>query len=326
MLKLKAVYFSYENTFGLENISLHLKKGETLGVIGASGCGKTTLLKLIFGEIQPAQGELFWNGDKILGPTEQLINGHEDFKYVTQDFELMPFISVLDNIIKPLSRQYMQENKTRAKLLLEVVGLEDVENQKVKTLSGGQKQRVALAKALAKTPQLLLLDEPFSHIDNFFKNKLRRRLFKFLKQEKITVVLATHDKADVLPFSDKILVLKNGQPQVINTPQHLFKKPGNTYVAGLFGDYNHISSKLIWKDIDDDRKVIVYPQDIMIFESELPEVKIIEHYFMGAFYKIIIEWKAQELIVHHPLKLDITKQYKIGFDKSAIKQRNSIDE
>lgn len=321
MLQLKSVHFSYAKRFQLQDISLELKVGKILGIIGESGCGKTTLLKLIFGKLDPEKGELYWDDDKILGPSHQLIAGKEDFKYVTQDSELMPYISVLDNIIKPLSRQHLQENIKRARELLKVVNLEHLENTEVKNLSGGQQQRVALAKALAKTPKLLLLDEPFSHIDRFFKNELRRKLFKFIKDENITCVLATHDKDDILPYADKMLVLKEGKIMDINTPKALYKMPNHPYIAGLFGDYNVINTQEIWSSEKQSKTLIVYPDEILLEESNQAGVEVIDQYFMGHFYKIVLRWKEKTIFAHIDNALDTNQTYQLTFNANKIKTR-----
>ena len=320
MLKVKSLHYKYAKSFQLKDISFELNSGEILGVIGESGCGKTTLLKLIFGKLDKDSGELYWGNDEILGPSRQLIAGKEDFKYVTQEFELMPYISVLENIIKPLSRQHLDKNIKRAEELLDVLDLNTLKDKKVKNLSGGQKQRVALAQALAKKPKLLLLDEPFSHIDSYFKNELKRKLFKFIKDENITCIIATHDKADVLPFSDKILVLKTGKMLDFKSPETLYKNPKSSYVAGLFGDYNLINQQLIWPE-KTSNEIIVYPNEIIIEVSKINEIEVLEQYFMGDHYKIIAKWKSQNLIIHTVYKLTESKNYSIGFNKDKLKER-----
>ena len=201
MLSVNNVFFSYDNSQTLSNISLNVKQGDYLSIVGESGSGKSTLLKLIYGEFDVDSGSISWNSTAVLGPKNKLVVGHEFMKYVSQEFDLMPYTTVGENIGTHLSSFYPKEKEKRIQKLLNVVELEAFRYTKVKHLSGGQKQRVALAKALAKQPEILLLDEPFSHIDNFKKQSLRKNLFHFLKAEKITCVVATHDKDDVLAFA-----------------------------------------------------------------------------------------------------------------------------
>src|SRR5690606_26315476 len=179
-----------------------LQKGNNLAIIGESGCGKSTILKLIYGLYDLNQGSIFWNDIQVLGPKFNLIPGMEFMKYLAQDFDLMPFITVAENIGKYLSNFYPEEKKQRIEELLELVEMTAFRDIKAKYLSGGQMQRVALARVLALEPEVLLLDEPFSHIDNFRKNSLRRNLFAYLKQKNITTLVATHDSTDVLSFAD----------------------------------------------------------------------------------------------------------------------------
>jgi ABC-type spermidine/putrescine transport systems, ATPase components len=206
-------------------MSLSLKKGQFLCVMGESGCGKSTLLKAIYGLVDLQKGAIFWDNVKVLGPEFNLVPGFADFKYVAQDFDLMPYISVSENIKKFLSRFYPEESERRTQELLEVIDLQAFANTKVKHLSGGQKQRVAIARALAKEPQLILLDEPFGQIDNFKKNTLRRKVFSYLKRKNIACIIATHDKDDALSFADKLIVIKNHKIIANGTPETIYKAP-----------------------------------------------------------------------------------------------------
>ena len=207
MLNVKNLSFAYSKKTILEHIDFSVSSGENIAIIGESGSGKSTLLKLIYGEYDLVKGEVFWKETEILGPKYNLVIGYDFMKYVTQEFDLMPFTSVEENIGKYLSRFYPEERKARTEELIKVVELDNFAKTKVKNLSGGQKQRVALARALAKQPEIILLDEPFSHIDNFKKQSLRRSVFKYLKNKNITCLVATHDKNDVLGFADEMIVL-----------------------------------------------------------------------------------------------------------------------
>ena len=225
MLQIQNISFSYTNKTVLENISFNISAGEHLSIIGESGSGKSTLLKLLYGEYDLDKGHILWKDKKILGPEYNLVIGYDFIKYVAQEFDLMPFISVEENIGKFLSNFFPKEKKERVTELLDVVELTNFAKTKVKSLSGGQKQRVALARAIAKQPEIILLDEPFSHIDNFKKQSLRRKLFKYLKEKNITCIVATHDKEDVLGYANAMLVLDNTKVLAIDTPEHLYKKP-----------------------------------------------------------------------------------------------------
>ena len=171
MLKVNNISFEYnEKKEILQGISFDLAAGEHLCIMGESGSGKSTLLKVIYGLLDLKSGDMFWKDEQILGPAFHLVPGMDFFKYVPQNFDLMPYTTVKENIAKFLSRFYLEEAQQRTEELLEVIEMQDFAKEKVKDLSGGQQQRVAIARALAKEPELILLDEPFSQIDNFKKN------------------------------------------------------------------------------------------------------------------------------------------------------------
>ncbi|MGB3776580.1 MAG: ATP-binding cassette domain-containing protein, partial [Leeuwenhoekiella sp.] len=173
MLKVNIEKFAYDQENVLQNLDFTVSQGQHISILGESGCGKSTLLQGIYGLLHLENGEIHWKEKKLLGPNFNLVPGETFIKYFAQDFDLMPFISVADNIAKFLYRNYMKQREASVEELLEVVDLTDFKDTHVKFLSGGQKQRVALARAIAKEPELLLLDEPISHIDNFRRNALR---------------------------------------------------------------------------------------------------------------------------------------------------------
>jgi ABC-type sulfate/molybdate transport systems ATPase subunit len=283
MLQVKNVTFSYSDSITLNNIDFSVKKGKNLAVIGESGCGKSTLLKLIYGLYDLNEGQLFWNDIEILGPKYNLIPGMDFMKYLAQDFDLMPFITVAENVGKYLSNIYLEKKKERITELLEIVEMTDYANIKAKYLSGGQMQRVALARVLALEPEVLLLDEPFSHIDNFRKNSLRRKLFGYLKEKQITTIFATHDSSDILSFADEVLVLKNGQLIEMGNPKTIYENPKTKYIASLFGDVN---------EIERNRKIeLIFPHQLMITDKSDFKVFVINAYFLGSYYLIEASYK-----------------------------------
>ena len=291
MLKVIEVGFKYGNTSVLSDVSFSLKAGKTLAVVGESGSGKSSLLKLIYGEHEPSFGKISWKNKAILGPKNMLIIGQDYMKYLPQEFDLMPYATVAENIGTYLSNFFPKKKELRTKELLDVVGLSNYSNRKVVGLSGGQKQRVALAKAIAQQPEVLLLDEPFSHIDNFKKQSLRRNLFAFLKYHNIAVLIATHDKNDILPFADKMIVLNNGFLIRSGKPEELYKDPKTPIVASFFGEYSTIKGK------------IFYAHQLSLQEDGAIKAIVIDCFFMGTYFLIRAKKGEKTILFNHPVAL-----------------------
>ncbi len=296
MLQVKNIYFSYDKTPVLKDVSFILKQGEHLSIIGESGSGKSTLLKVLYGEFDIAKGTIFWSDKRVLGPKYNLVVGCDFMKYVAQEFDLMPFTSVEENIGKFLSNFFPEEKKERVAELLEVVELTNFSNTKVKVLSGGQKQRVALARALAKQPEILLLDEPFSHIDNFKKQSLRRNVFRYLKEKEITCIVATHDKEDVLGYADTMVVLNNNQIEASDTPNNLYNNPKTPLIASFFGEFNSIDEE------------IVYANQLKIVEHSNLKVTVNQSYFKGSYYLIEAHLNDELVFFENDLELEINQE------------------
>lgn len=287
MLNVQNLTFSYKKTPVLKDISFKVKAGENLAIIGESGSGKSTLLNLIYGEFDLNQGQILWKDTEILGPKYNLVVGYEFMKYVHQEFDLMPYITVAENIAKHLSRFYPEEREERTNELLNVVELEAFANVKVKTLSGGQKQRVALARALAKQPEIILLDEPFSHIDNFKKQSLRRNVFKYLKDKNIACIVATHDKEDVLGFADNMIVLEDQKILEHGKPEQLYNNPKTPLIASFFGEFNVINNK------------IIYSNQLKVVEHFELKATVITSYFKGYHYLIEADLNGDKVFFEH---------------------------
>jgi len=294
MLQVKNVTFGYSKSKILKAIDFNVQAGENLAIIGESGSGKSTLLKLIYGEYDLKQGQIFWKDEEILGPKHNLVIGYDFMKYVTQEFDLMPYTSVENNIGKHLSRFYPEEKQKRTEQLTKVVELEAYAKTKVKNLSGGQKQRVAIARALAKEPEILLLDEPFSHIDNFKKQSLRRSVFKHLKENNISCIVATHNKNDVLGFADKMIVIHNKEIIAKNTPQHLYKNPKTPLIASFFGEFNVIKPY-----------GIVYAHQLKIVEQSDLKAVVTQSYFNGNNWLIEADYNAESIFIEHNTQVKI---------------------
>lgn len=286
MLHVKDISFGYTEKQIIHNINFDLQKGDNLAILGESGCGKSTLLKLIYGLVDASKGEIFWNETQIRGPKYNLIPGMRFIKYLAQDFDLMPYITVAENVGKFLSNTNTEVKKARIQELLEIVEMTDYANIKAQFLSGGQQQRVAIARVLAHEPEILLLDEPFSHIDNSRKNALRRNLFAYLKDKKITCLVATHDSTDALSYSDETIVLFDGRIVEKANSQDLYFNPKNKYVASLFGEVSEVLMSQLF-DIDDnqvDSLLLLYPHQLKVVEDSLLQVYVRKSYFRGSYF------------------------------------------
>ena len=280
MLKLDHISYAYEAEKSiLKNISFALPQGEHLAVMGESGCGKSTLLKAIYGLID-VQGSIYFCENRVWGPSRQLVPGYAAMKYLAQDFGLGPYHTVAENVGKFVSNLDLDYKKERVAELLSLVGMQDFAQRKALDLSGGEKQRVALAMALAQEPQLLLLDEPFSQVDNFRKNDLQRTLFAYLKERGISCVVATHDGKEALSFADKTLIMKGGELLHFGDTLTVYRQDTDYYTASLFGEVSWHKGKLL------------KPHKIHICAHSDWQVTVQQHYFQGAQY--LIEATSEE--------------------------------
>lgn len=300
MLDLQNISFAYDDKTVIDNIGFTVPKGQHLAIIGESGCGKSTLLKLIYGLYDLDQGTISYNGKPVLGPKFNLIPGMDFMKYLAQDFDLMPFISVEENIGKYLSNIYKDKKAARVAELLEMVEMTEYAKTKAKYLSGGQQQRVALARVLALEPEVLLLDEPFSQIDVFRRNNLRRNLFKYLKQQQVTCIFATHDSTDILAFADEVIVMKDGQLRQKGNPKTIYESPQDFYTASLFGEVNQIPAHWVSDVNDQKRTILCYPHQLSVVAQSSLQVEVTASYFKGDVFLVEGKRDGQKIFFDHP--------------------------
>lgn len=237
MTLLKATKISRKGPgdFHLQDISFSQKKLEKIAVAGETGAGKSTLLKVVAGLVQPDTGELLFEKKKISGPDEQLVPGHPGIAYLSQHFELQKSLRV---------EQVLEYSNTlsdvEANRLYAVCQIDHLLKRRTDELSGGEKQRVAICRLLISSPRLLLLDEPFSHLDMVHKNTLKSVIRDIGEKLRITCILVSHDPQDTLSWADRILVMKDGVIIQKGTPETIYNQPVDEYTGGLFGQYNVI--------------------------------------------------------------------------------------
>ena len=282
LLQVKNLHFSYNpNKKLFNNLNINVEKGKIIALAGESGCGKSTLLNIIYGLLDWQQGEIIYNGTPLLGPKGNIVPGESEMKFVAQTYDLMPYSTVYDNVGKFISNINLKEKREKVMELLEVVGMAEYADIKTRYLSGGQQQRVAIARALSVLPKLLLLDEPFSNIDFSRKIKLRERLFNYVKENQISLIISTHELQEVMPWLDQIIILQEGRLIQNDAPKETYKHPYNEYVAWLFGEVNVISDEQ--KHILNLPKNLWYPHEIKFSESGHP-ANVLESRFAGSHY------------------------------------------
>lgn len=265
----------------LHEVSLKIEDGAFVSLLGASGCGKTTLLKCIAGLLEIESGNIWINGESIVDvPAEK-----RGTVIVFQDLRLFPHMTVEKNIAFPMELQKVpkHEQKKTVKKLLEAVQLSGYEKRKISEMSGGQKQRVALARALAANPKILLLDEPFSGLDEKLRLEMGSLVKSLHKEWKITTILVTHDKREALQMSDKIALMSDGEILQYDTPRAIYYHPVSKTVAEYFGKTNYIDG------------VMIRPSGILMTEKD-GENEIVDISFMGETAEVTLQTPNGQLI------------------------------
>ncbi len=236
----------YGATKVLEDLSLSVGKGELVSLLGASGCGKTTTLRLIAGFLEPTSGTIRL-GDKDL---TRLPAHKRDIGLVFQNYALFPHLSVLDNVGFGLKQRGVApaEREKRARAMLERVGLSPLAARLPGALSGGQKQRVALARALVIEPPLLMFDEPLSNLDAKLRVDMRVEIRQLQRANGTTSVYVTHDQEEAFSISDRVAIMNAGRIMQFDTPEMLYQRPANVFVARFVGFENLVPMKVSARD------------------------------------------------------------------------------
>ncbi|BBH22256.1 ABC transporter ATP-binding protein [Paenibacillus baekrokdamisoli] len=238
MITLKNIVKEYdgkqEGSKAVDGLDLEIKKGEFVALLGPSGCGKTTTLMMLAGLLKPTSGEIYF-GDRLVNHVEPK---DRNIGMVFQSYALYPHMSVRENIAFPLRERKMPKKEAyeRAREISKVVQIDHLLDRRPTQLSGGQQQRVAMARALAKNPEILLLDEPMSNLDARLKLDVRDEIRKIQRNLGVTTIIVTHDQEEALAISDRVAILNGGKIQQYAPPNELFTQPINLFVASFLGN------------------------------------------------------------------------------------------
>jgi putrescine transport system ATP-binding protein len=236
LLRIEGVVKTFGPLRAVDQLSLDIKAGEFFALLGPSGCGKTTLLRMLAGFETPDQGRILLDGNDIA----QVLPHQRPVNMMFQNYALFPHLNVRDNIAFGLKRAGMPRSEIKARVaeMVALVKLEGLEKRKPDQLSGGQRQRVALARSLARRPQMLLLDEPLAALDKKLRESTQAELMELQRRLGMTFIIVTHDQEEAMTVADRIGVMDNGRLQQVATPRKLYEAPDTRWVAEFVGDVN----------------------------------------------------------------------------------------
>ena len=327
-LELIDVAKQYKDFLAVDRVNMQIKKGEIVSFLGASGCGKTTTLRMIAGLIEPTRGTI-----KIEGKAMNVIPPYKrDISMVFQNYALFPHLSVYENIVYGLKTRKIRDKKVlmkKAREMMDLVQLHGVENRLPKELSGGQQQRVSLARAMIVNPKVMLFDEPLSNLDAKLREKTRVEIRNLLKRMNITAIYVTHDQEEALTISDRIAVMNKGVIEQITEPMELYKTPATKFIADFVGHANLFegnmgvetgefcqflcdSGKVLYvkKDAaakEENRALIIRPENLVVskkpieYKNNVFKGRIEAKIFLGSTMRLLInlgEKKEIEADIH----------------------------
>jgi len=297
----------------VDDVSFGIQAGQLVGLLGPSGGGKTTVLRMLAGLEQPTAGSIFFEGIRVndLPPQKRGIG------FVFQNYALFKHMTVAENVAFGLNVQKKpaHEVKERVRDMIDLVGLSGFAHRLPHQLSGGQRQRVAFARALAPSPQLLLLDEPFAAIDAKVRKELRQWLKRMIEQVGVTSIFVTHDQEEAVEVADEIMILNHGRLEQKGTPWEVYKRPQTPFVARFLGESNVLEEAPSFKGFRQEAEpshVLIRPESIEVGrEQEISALHAAERgvvksvQFRGTSWQIEVEVGSKRLTAHRSLEKEL---------------------
>ncbi|TWR26360.1 ABC transporter ATP-binding protein [Mucilaginibacter pallidiroseus] len=284
--------YSGPTSSGVKSISLEITPGKITAIIGESGSGKSTLLRLLYGLLSPDEGQVTFKDERIWGPEEKLIPGHDAMKMVTQHTDdLNLFARVWDNVAAMLPSTNVKLKEEKTEQVLTQLNMMQMALKRVADLSGGEKQRVAIARAIITRPEVLLLDEPFNQVDTSFREGLQHDIRQIVKETGITVIMVSHDPAEVLSMADELIVIKQGEIVETGHPKTLYHNPLNLYTAELLTNCNVLTAEeaATATGVKSEKgNVVIYPEWVRLSNVLKTNTWIVKQVLFKGFYEDLI--------------------------------------
>ena len=309
----------------VKHVDFGIQKGEITAIIGESGSGKTSLLKLIYGLLEPSTGEVRFHGWLVPTRKDKLIPGHDAMKLVSQGFDdLNLYAKVWDNVASQLSNTNIELKVSRTQEILEKLKIDHLASKRIADLSGGEKQRVAISRALINDPEVLLMDEPFNQVDAAFRDELQQDMQRIVSETGLTIVMVSHDPAEVLAMADFLIVMKNGKITDQGKAHQLYNQPNHPYTARLLAKSNILSpeqAKAAGIQEVLRQEIAIKQEHIAIQEDPASEFWVKEVRFRGFYNELLV---GNTSLTLHMIQFPIEKISKGTKIKISIKQYHSF--
>jgi len=335
-LSIQDLTCQYDTQTVLESLSLEVDKGEIVCLLGASGCGKTTLLKAIAGLLPLTSGHMSLNCVTIDDGANWLAPEKRNIGMIFQDYALFPHLTVEENVGFGLRTLSAAERNSRVQEMLELVHLSSFGDRYPHQLSGGQQQRVAIARSLAYKPDLLLLDEPFSNIDTQVRHDLIAEIRKIFKKQGVTAIFVTHSREEAFAFADKMAVMNHGVIEQFGTASELYYQPSSKFVADFLGGGSYLPATRNTQGLFDTPlgtleaqvqteiavgascELLLRPQQVLIQSSDKGEVTVLEQQFMGDHCRYVIDVHGTKLLATSAQAISVGQKVVVEIDEQGI--------